>query len=91
MVVEYIAASLIGALIATLRFYKMGAFVMFQMFISSFFLSYYGSIDVVNLVMRLTGFSVSLGAAHFLTAFYGATLLDGLKLYLKGKVLKWSS
>lgn len=89
MALENFFASLAGAATAAGSYYRRGAFVVGHIFLTSFFLAFYGGPDLIKLVAATTGFVMSNGVAHFLTAYYGSSILDYLGSNLKGLIVKW--
>lgn len=89
MSLENFFASVAGAATAATGYYKRGAIVVAHVFLTSFFLAFYGGPDLIKLVAASTGFVMSNGVAHFLTAYYGSSILDYLGSNLKGFLLKW--
>lgn len=89
MTLENIIASIAGAGTAAATYYKRGVFITAHVFFTSFCVAVYGGPDLIKLVFAATGFALSQGVAHFLMAYYGASVLDYIGGNLKGLIIKW--
>lgn len=87
IVAENLIAALVGSSIASMKYAQRGRHIVAQAWLSGFFLSYFTARDVSTLITLAVGVKISYGASFFLTAYFGALILDKAGHYIR--VLKW--
>lgn len=91
MMHDNVFAAATGALASSLSYYKRGFVVMLQVFISGFFLSYFGSVNVIDWLKINWGVLTSYSICYFLVAYFGNLILDRIGTWIKAvRVKLWS-
>lgn len=90
IVQENILAALAGAAASSIGFYKRGLIVVLQVFISGFFLSYFGTVNLIDWIKVNYGVLGSYSIVYFLVAYFGNLILERSKTWLASvKVSLW--
>lgn len=90
--IEIIAASLLGSLIAALNHTKKGKLKFFRVFITGFSLAIFTVNDVVNFVQFFFNFTVSKGGILFMISLLGSELIERIIFVIRtfNVNIKWN-
>lgn len=83
-------AAAAGALASSLNFRHKGVVVMIQIFVSGFFLSIFGTVNLIEWLKANYDVLTSYAICYFLVAYFGNIILDRAGIWLKSvKVSLW--
>lgn len=83
MAYENLIAEAVGGLLSGARYIKHGWLMFLQVSLSGAALAHFVGADVARLVLQYTSVAISYGAVLFLTAYFGADMLEKVTTFIK--------